>query len=290
MIDILIAHKNHSNYLIKQLDALNQALDIIGKIIIVDDYSNEIHKINIQKFNGLNKVQVYNNESEPGMQNAYNLALKYSESEYLYYASCDDELNPDFLRIGCQKLEDYSQIDIFVSEINEVYYQNDVPVRVNNSKFVYHELTHITPEEYKKLYAKGIKYFSGGATIYRSNFIKKLGGYITNLGLYSDIYPQVLCGLTKGFLYYPIYASSVKIKEDSYNVGRANNWNLRRLDGFHFITLLNSHFNLKTSLGDIKIGDLTSSYLTCISSNKSLFRYFKPTFKNLLLELLSFLK
>lgn len=288
MIDILIAHKNHSDYLIHQLVALNPALEVIGKIIIVDDYSDVDHYNKLQDFANLEKVIICKNDGEFGMQNAYNIALAKSTSNFVYYASCDDCVNSNFLKIGYYELNK-SSANFFVAEIREIYYKDNDIINVNECDFLFKELLYIKPQLFSNLYNHKRKYFSGGATIYKRAFMCDIGGYRSDLGLYSDIAPQIIGGFTDGFIYCPMYASDVKIKSISYNVKRANNLRLRCKDGKNFILFLDQYKNINNYLEKVKIGDLTSSFFACAISNIKLIKYFKFNLKNLLIEILSLL-
>jgi hypothetical protein len=116
-----------------------------------------------------------------------------------------------------------------------------------------------------------------------------IGGYRTDLGLYSDIAPQLIGGFTDGFIYCPMYASDVKIKSLSYNVKRANNLRLRCKDGKNFILFLDEYKYIMNYLEEVKIGDLTSSFFSCIIFDIKLMKYFKFNIKNLIIEILSFI-
>jgi cellulose synthase/poly-beta-1,6-N-acetylglucosamine synthase-like glycosyltransferase len=290
MIDILIAHKNHSFYLENQLIQLTKAKGFINNIIIVDDYSDELNFKNLLCLNEKYEFKLIRNNNEAGMHNSYNIALNSSEATYVYFASCDDNVNPQFIINGIKVLNDNDGTNILVSEITENYYFNNDIVKKIKNNFLYNQIYFINSNEYINLFISGKRYFSGGATIYKREFIKKMGGYISILGLYADIYPQIIGGLSEGLLYLPIQASEVKIKINSYNVSRANNWKLRRIDGFNFIKLIHKNNNLHNQLIQIKIGNITSSFFSCLFHNPKLIKYFDFNFKNIIIEIVSFIK
>lgn len=97
LVSIVMASYNHADYLTSRMDSLIcQTYENI-EIIVIDDCSNDNSLDILRKYQDHKKVRLIIREANGGWINVFNQGIELSKGEFILFANCDDECDPEMI-------------------------------------------------------------------------------------------------------------------------------------------------------------------------------------------------
>lgn len=164
-LDILVANYNNGKFLETFFASIINSTMYPTKLIIVDDGSNDESKNIIIKYsNQLDFIHPIFLDKNVGFANALNIGIDYITSTYTLRIDPDDYLYKNRIEVQYNYIKKYnldivgSNINYFDSSTNKIICSSNVPINY---------------EDIKKTFRKGSCGIIHGASIIKSEFLKK---------------------------------------------------------------------------------------------------------------------
>jgi len=104
LVSIIMASYNHADYLTGRMDSLIcQTYENI-EIIVIDDCSTDNSLDILRKYQDHKKVRLIIREANGGWINVFNQGIELSKGEFILFANCDDECDPEMIAYLVQSM------------------------------------------------------------------------------------------------------------------------------------------------------------------------------------------
>jgi glycosyltransferase involved in cell wall biosynthesis len=221
-LSIIIPNFNHSQFINDFFQNLLTLTIMPREFVIIDDCSTDksvnLIKENIVKLsNQFSNVKIIfiKNKKNRGVIFCDNLGAKKATSKYIYFASIDDLINPDFIFKSMNCLNTFPEA-VFSSCIVKVQSPNgqyvNFPLRLPLKK------TGFIPSKKCREILLTQDYWTGGnSCIYKRDKYLELGGLNKKFKSCSDIYLSMLIVAKYGALFIPEQLTTFNLSENSFS-------------------------------------------------------------------------
>lgn len=203
-LSVLLCNYNHGRYVGRALKALVEQTRPPTEIVVVDDASTDDSVAVIESWASRSPlIRFLRNKENLGWHGASERALAVASGDYLYSGAADDYILPDFLESVWGMLEEHPQAGVGCAEIIAVT-PDGTEIRRDGYQHV-HERCYLTPADYLRLALESEPptHSLSGATILRSDLLRKTGGWRKDLGSWADTFAIRAIGLQTGMCYVP---------------------------------------------------------------------------------------
>lgn len=221
-LTIIIPNFNHSKYIDKCFSNLKKLKLMPREFVVIDDCSTD-HSIdlinkNISKFSHSFpevKILFIKNKKNRGVIYCDNLGAKKASSRYIYFASVDDTINPDFIKKSMESLEKYTQA-VFCSCIVNVKSPNGQSVNFP-LKNPLNKIGFISPLKSREILNIRDFWTGGNSSIYKREIYLELGGLREKFHSCSDIFLSMVVVAKYGGVFIPEQLTTFYLSENSYS-------------------------------------------------------------------------
>jgi len=192
------------------------------EFIIIDDCSTDksvaLIEKNISKFSKIFsnvKIVFIKNKKNMGVIFCGNLGAKKSTSKYIYFASVDDLINPDFVMKSMNSLNAFPEA-VFSSCVVKVQSSNgqyvNFPLRLPLKKTGF-----ITSKKCREILLNNDYWTAGNSLVYKRDAFIELGGLNKQFESFSDKFLSMVIVAKYGAVFIPEQLTTFRLSENSYS-------------------------------------------------------------------------
>jgi glycosyltransferase involved in cell wall biosynthesis len=214
MIDVVMANFNHAKSIGDSINALNKQTLKPQKIIIVDDASTDdslkvIGKLQEKHTN----IQLVQNTQNLGATNSYNIGLRHSKNQFIYFAAADDLTYPELFSRSVAALENSQKAAFACSEVHVV---DQTSGRKSNRPIIRPRIRneYMKPEEVSREFRTNDNWIMTGATVFRRELISLLDGFDPRIDAFSDSILAKKLAFKYGCVFLTFYGSEWHISKN----------------------------------------------------------------------------
>jgi glycosyltransferase involved in cell wall biosynthesis len=213
-LSVVLANRNHAQYLPRALDAILAQSVRPREVIALDDASTDDSLRVLGEYAGRDPaVRVVRNERNIGVTRTYNKGLALAAGEYVFLAAADDLFLPGFFEKALAQLDRHPRAGL--CSAYDSYQVGDGPIEPNASGWT-NAPGYFTPDDVCRLLRHVIP---GHATICRREAIARTGGYPPDLEWYSDWFALLTVAFRHGACHVPETLSVRVLLPGSYSSG-----------------------------------------------------------------------
>jgi GT2 family glycosyltransferase len=203
-LSVVIPHYNHGQYVRRAVEAMAGQSARPLEILIVDDGSTDGSGPLLRELaETVPAVQVHHNDRNRGVGYTCNRGLSLARGEYVYLAAADDLVLPGFFEKALTLIRDHPQAGlvcgkrVMTDTADNVLHVFEVPA--------WQTARYARPDQFLHEYLEREDpgHSLCGATIYRREALREMGGYRTELGHWMDTFVARAIGLRHGICYIP---------------------------------------------------------------------------------------
>jgi glycosyltransferase involved in cell wall biosynthesis len=204
-LTVILCNYNHGKYVGRAIDALMTQSRPPDELIVVDDGSSDDSVAVIEGCAARHgAIRFLRNERNLGYHASSARALAAATGDYVYNGAADDYVLPGFLQAVCELLDRHPQAGVGCAKVVSL-----TPAGVRIRSDGYRHVTtacYLSPAEYLKLCLEGESpmHSLSAATIYRREWLTRVGGWRTELGSWSDTFTIRAIALQTGLCFVPI--------------------------------------------------------------------------------------
>jgi hypothetical protein len=204
-LSVILCNYNHAKYVGRALEAILSQSRPAEEVIVVDDGSTDDSVQVIAEWAArFPSIKFLQNEQNCGWHAASARALTVVTGEYIYSAAADDVVLPGFFDAVCSLLDQHPGVGIACTKVVSV-----TPTGDRISVDGYQHLTHagaVSPTDYRRLCLDGESptHSLSCATLYRTEWLQRVGGWRKELGSWGDTFAIRVIGLQTGLAYAPV--------------------------------------------------------------------------------------
>jgi len=267
-LSVIMSNYNDAKTLPRAIEAIVTQSRIPDEFLIVDDGSTDesvnIIKSYIEKYSW---IVLYQNEKNMGIQYSVNKLLKLTKADFFYGASANDYILPGFFEKGMRLAEKYPDAGVIVGEIiSQDKNGNNLGIaKISSFKQPgFYDPVSVMNEYFFK---ENPGYSFCSATIFRTDLVLELGGFLAELGSYCDTFIARGLALKNGMIYLAFPCVVWTINEKSLS-GSTSNDNIKLFQIIKNCSKLMSTNEYKEFFPDeyIKWWQFYYEHLTLISS------------------------
>jgi glycosyltransferase involved in cell wall biosynthesis len=223
-VSVILSNYNHSLYLEKALnDILVQSFQP-KEIIVIDDGSTDNSIEIIKEITRKNaSVRFLRNKINQGIFYSITRGLELSSGDYIYLASADDLIYPDFFERSMHLLKQFPHAGL-CSSIVESIEPDGLKIKPVTDDISL-KACYMSPEECIKLLHRRGVWMGGSTTIFRREAFTGAGGLNPELGPYSDIFLEMVIALKYGVCFIPSSMGAQRLYDSSYSAKDNSNVN-----------------------------------------------------------------
>ncbi len=242
-ITVVLCCYNHAHYLTKQLQRIVSQLDEIYEIILLDDGSTDDSYLIMNEYSkSFDRIILLRNEKNQGLASAVNLACSHIKSNYVYFASADDQVMPNFFKDFNRAINLYPNYGFYFGDFAKSKLDGTIYSRVKH--LCHREVTPLSPDDFAYEISKGFRHAPGQTVIFDTSELKRINFFNSKLGGWLDLFPQYIIGFRRGVVYLPGIYSIARITDESWGVVQSRNMDLLRSAGIEFTKMMICEKNL----------------------------------------------
>lgn len=209
---------NHAAYLKQSISGMVGQTRAPDEILILDDASTDDSLSVIEDaVRGVGNVRLISAPSNTGVINGLNRLLAETTSEWVCFPAADDFLFPNFLRRAETLIRKSDEVG-FVCASLEVWDENDKQIGVRPIFYPSVRPRIFTAKEARELLAQSDNHFMGQVTLYRTAFLRQLGGFDEKFGSGTDGMALRQLALKHGFGFIPARSGIWRLHGENYSV------------------------------------------------------------------------
>ena len=203
-ISVVLSNYNDAATLPRALAAICTQLRCPDEVVVIDDASGDdsVAIINsIQKKYPIIKVVI--NKKNRGAVASANSVLAQLKGDYVYWASANDWISPDFFQNALKMAEAYPKAGTIFGQMAVVDKKNKV-LYVGGSS-LWHKTIYASPQKYldEFLRQEAPTHSLSSSLIYSREKLIEVGGFRPELYVWSDTFAARMLGLRWGVVYVP---------------------------------------------------------------------------------------
>ncbi len=275
-ITVILCCYNHGDYVAIQLRQIVSQLDEIYAVVLLDDGSTDgSYDVMSQYAKLSNKIKLIRNKKNEGLVSAVNKACRFIKSKYVYFASADDQIMPDFFRDFNRAIDTYPDTGFYFGDFAEASSTGSTIRRVKHLNF--NEMVWLSPDNFARELSKGFRNAPGQTVVFNTLELKRIGFFDERLGGWLDIYPQYILGFRKGVVYLPGIYSIARIIDNSWGNIQSKNVKLLRAAGAALTHKMVSEPHLTSKIRESGILAYTLGGFKILHKRKSLTKLLRPS-------------
>lgn len=195
---------------------MNQSLPP-QNIIVVDDGSidESLQVLRLLKSRHPN-LYILENGKNLGTVLSYNRGLRFVKSPLVYFAAADDLVSPDLFEI-CSRALKTSSIAAFASAEAKVVEKHQLRESLRPIIRPSQRLLYLNPDLIRKEFRSNDNWIMTGACVFRSKYVKELGGMPISLGSFADSIMAKKLAFRYGCVFIPYIGVTWNISENSFS-------------------------------------------------------------------------
>lgn len=215
-LSVIVPNFNHARYLPQSLSAfLNQSWQP-AEIIVIDDKSEDDSCAVVEGIALANPtVRLVRKPCREGVNAALNRGLTEARGEYIYFASADDLVGPDFVERSLGALLQFPDAAFCFSDPAEMI--GDTGEIRRFSLFLSDRPIMLSPKVIVRLIATNYFTFSANTVMYRRERLAELRGHKTALEWHADWFTNLVLAFRFGACYVPGALAFFRLNEASYS-------------------------------------------------------------------------
>lgn len=204
-LSVILCNYNHGKYVGRALEAILSQSRPPEQVIVVDDGSTDD---SVEVINGwaarFPTIQFLRNERNCGWHASSARALTAVTGEYIYNAGADDFVLPGFFETVCGLLDRHPQAGIACTKVVSVTPAGE-RIRADGYRHL-SQAGAVAPMDYLRLCLDGESptHSLSCATMYRREWLQRVGGWRADLGSWGDTFAIRAIGLQSGLAYAPV--------------------------------------------------------------------------------------
>lgn len=223
-LSVIMPNYNHAGHLPESLQAILDQSYQPKEIIIADDASTDNSVEIIQDFaRKYPHIRLIRNEQNLGAIKNINQLFELATGEYIYGAGADDLVLPGFFEKSMQILHQYPQAGL-CSTLTQYIDKFGTERGTTKSPFIYrnHEC-YLSPTQSLEVFRWLRNWPHGNTMIAKRHALLEAGGFIEELGLYSDAFMAQVIALLYGACFIPEPLTCFRIVDTGYSVISGSN-------------------------------------------------------------------
>jgi glycosyltransferase involved in cell wall biosynthesis len=187
LLTIIIPSYNHEKYIEECLNKVIE-IDITKKIIIIDDGSTDNTPMIIKQFilNNLEESIEFIEKENSGLISSLNIGLSKTETEFFYLVASDDIPNPTGIKEAVIYLIENPKIDFFIGGGDNLFEDGKRTPTYKQIHDIFFAMSF--ENRLREIFLNYPSPLLLQSTIFRTDVLKKIGGWDTTLVL--DDYPM----------------------------------------------------------------------------------------------------
>lgn len=203
MLTIVIPHFNHGASVGRAVTSVLNVGLADFEIVIVDDGSTDGSEKVLDALERAHPaVRVVYLSENRGTPVALNAGLAKAQGDYISFLGADDFVFPELYQTMISNLETHTEAALACGPIAIVDIAGHIlgvrPFSAPSSR-----ATYLTPQAVVRLSEKSDNWICNTAAVYRTDMLRRVGGYEANLGAFCDGFASRLLAFTRGFVFVP---------------------------------------------------------------------------------------
>lgn len=201
-ISVVMPNRNHGRYIEGALEAICSQSRPPDRVVVVDDQSTDDSRDVIRRVAERRPViEVVHHERALGTVATLNERLALIDTEYVLCAAADDLILPGYFERTAAGLDAHSEAAFATTSSGQMD-ENGAPLPnvFQPASTPDHSLT---PADTLRLLTRYGTFAWGNTTLYRTNILRRIGGFPPELGAFADGYLMQSLALRHGCVYIP---------------------------------------------------------------------------------------
>lgn len=222
-VSILLPNLNNRPYLDERIRTVTGQTFSDWELIIVDNYSDDgAWEFFLEWAKKDSRIKISQAPRE-GMYANWNNCIRLAKGEYVYIATSDDTMSPDFLEIMVNALDEHPECDLAHCKLKIIDENGDPHPTLNWDKFYcaayFKDLIdrkHIRLAPHDGLLHCGVKtvYTSITQLLIRRSLFDRIGLFLTNYGSIADFEWEMRASLVANTIHIPRYLATWRVHRD----------------------------------------------------------------------------
>lgn len=222
-LSVILPNYNDAKTLPRAIEAIVTQSRIPDELLIVDDGSTDESIMIIESYTKkYSYIKLYRNENNMGIPYSINKSLRLITGDFFYGASANDYILPGFFEKGMGLAEKYPDTGIISGEV--------ITEDPTGNKLGLTKISSFKKSNFYKPDSVLNNYFFKenpghslcSATIFRSNIAFEFGGFVSELGSYSDTFLARGLALMNGMIYLAFPCAVWIINNESFSSRTCN--------------------------------------------------------------------
>ncbi len=222
-VSILLPNLNNRPYLDERSQTIMDQTFSDWELIIVDNYSDDGAWEFFQEWARKDRRIKISKAPRNGMYANWNNCIRLAKGEYVYIATSDDTMSPDFLEIMVKALDEYPECDLAHCKLKIIDENGNPHPSLNWDKFyctVYFgdliSQKHIRLAPHDGLLHCGVKtvYTSITQLLIRRSLFDRIGLFLTNYSSIADFEWEMRASLVAHTIHIPQYLATWRVHQD----------------------------------------------------------------------------
>lgn len=202
LVTVVMPNRNHGHFIASALEALCTQARLPDRLIVIDDQSTDNSRdvmARMQQRYPLIEIQL-NPVAKKTIKNMNEWIVR-CDTEYMYFAAADDLVLPPLLQRCIAALDANPQVAFATTASGDIAYDGSPltspPPPPSSSDGV------LSPRQVENLLTRFGSFGSGNTTVYRTEFLRREGGFQEELRAFADGYLLQALALSAGCIYIP---------------------------------------------------------------------------------------
>lgn len=218
-ITVVMPNFNDARYLPRSLGSVFAQEDAPDEIVVVDDRSTDESVSVIRSLiEGRVHARLVENPVNLGVYGAINEGLRHARSDYVLFLASNDFVLPGIFARARSAFARHPQAGLW-SAMGWLVDAHDNPLRPLRTPLASLRDAYLTPERCRRLAWRYGNWFTGTTVIFRSDVLKKFGGFDPAYKGLSDLVMALTVAARQGALYSPAPMAVVRVHEGSHSGG-----------------------------------------------------------------------
>jgi len=278
-LSVVIPNYNHAHFLPECLDSILAQSFKPTEILVIDDASSDESLEVIFRYQKLHPViHLVKNDRNRGVIFSVNRALQLVSGEYVVLCAADDLFLPNFFSLGMDYLKRHPDLgfccgDAFRFFDKKPYQLEKIDLGLKKSSRV------ILPQEIEKILWKKPFWVPSHSTIYRTDLVRKYGGFDPKLKNLCDWFLNYQIAFNHPVGYIPEPFAAVRIVEQSYGIAIKRNKKERETAFTHLLQMILNSKEKALFLRSGILGQVGIAMVSFLAKRPIYWKFFPFAFK-----------